>query len=195
MRRIEDLQRDIETGVADLVAGEGWQHWLAVAARFPRYSLRNQLLIRHQRPNARIVMGYRAWQAHGHQVRRGEQSTASSPPAPTRPRRRSRRRTPTAKRQTSTTKRRTTSPAGSCAASASPTSSTSPRPTATPSNPPERPALLEGEAPGGLWDTLAARITAVKATAERVITTARSLLEEVGLAAFEPSATPEAVAA
>jgi hypothetical protein len=35
----------------------------------------------------------------------------------------------------------------------------------------------------------------VKATAERVITTARSLLEEVGLAAFEPSATPEAVAA
>jgi hypothetical protein len=74
MRRIGDLQRDIETGVADLVAGEGWQRWLAVAARFPKYSFRNQLLIRHQRPNARLVMGYRAWQAHGHQVRRGEQS-------------------------------------------------------------------------------------------------------------------------
>ena len=34
---IEALQRDIEAGVAELVAGEGWQRWLAVAARFPRY--------------------------------------------------------------------------------------------------------------------------------------------------------------
>ena len=35
--RINDLQTEIETGVADLVAGEGWQRWLSVAARFPRY--------------------------------------------------------------------------------------------------------------------------------------------------------------
>jgi hypothetical protein len=42
-----------------------WQRWLAVAARFPKYSFRNQLLILSQRPDARIVMGYRAWQALG----------------------------------------------------------------------------------------------------------------------------------
>ena len=35
--RIEALQADIEAGVADLVAGEGWQRWLSVAARFLRY--------------------------------------------------------------------------------------------------------------------------------------------------------------
>jgi hypothetical protein len=34
--RIDQLRAEIEAGVADLVAGEGWQHWLAVAARFPR---------------------------------------------------------------------------------------------------------------------------------------------------------------
>ena len=34
---IEDLQRRIEAGVADLVAGEGWRRWLTVAARFPKY--------------------------------------------------------------------------------------------------------------------------------------------------------------
>ena len=72
--RIEALQADIERGVASLVAGEDWQRWLAVAARFPRYSFRNQLLILRQRPDPRAVMGYRAWQALGHQVRRGETS-------------------------------------------------------------------------------------------------------------------------
>jgi hypothetical protein len=35
--KIEDLQAEIEAGVAELVAGEGWQRWLAVAAHFPRY--------------------------------------------------------------------------------------------------------------------------------------------------------------
>ena len=36
-RTIEDLQADLESGVAELVAGKGWQRWLAVAVRFPRY--------------------------------------------------------------------------------------------------------------------------------------------------------------
>jgi hypothetical protein len=72
--QIEQLQAQIETGVSELVGGDDWQRWLAVAARFPKYSFRNQLLIFAQRPHARVVMGYRAWQALGHQVRRGEQS-------------------------------------------------------------------------------------------------------------------------
>ena len=49
-------------------------------------------------------------------------------------------------------------PGGSCGASASPTSSTSPRPTATPSSRRPGPVLLEGEAPAGLWDALAAQV-------------------------------------
>jgi DNA primase len=72
--KLEQLQAQIEAGVAELVAGDDWQRWLAVAARFPNYSFRNQLLILAQRPDARAVMGYRAWQALGHQVRRGETS-------------------------------------------------------------------------------------------------------------------------
>jgi hypothetical protein len=72
--KLEQLQAQIETGVAQLVGGQDWQRWLAVAARFPKYSFRNQLLILSQRPDARVAMGYRAWQALGHQVRRGEQS-------------------------------------------------------------------------------------------------------------------------
>lgn len=35
--KVEQLQADIEKGVAELVEGEDWQRWLRVAARFPRY--------------------------------------------------------------------------------------------------------------------------------------------------------------
>ena len=35
--KVEQLQADIEQGVAELVEGEDWQRWLRVAARFPRY--------------------------------------------------------------------------------------------------------------------------------------------------------------
>jgi len=72
--QVEQLQADIEAGVAELVEGEDWKRWLRVAARFPRYSFRNSLLIQIQRPDASVVMGYRAWQALGHQVRKGEKS-------------------------------------------------------------------------------------------------------------------------
>ncbi|MCA1847352.1 MAG: ssDNA-binding domain-containing protein [Actinobacteria bacterium] len=72
--KVEQLQTDIEAGVAALIGGDDWQRWLAVAARFPKYSFRNTLLILQQRPEATVVMGYRAWQALGHQVRRGETS-------------------------------------------------------------------------------------------------------------------------
>ena len=39
---------------------------------FNRYSVRNQILVMVQRPDATQVAGYKAWQAEGRQVRRGE---------------------------------------------------------------------------------------------------------------------------
>lgn len=35
--KVEQLQADIEQGVAELVDGDDWQNWLRVAARFPKY--------------------------------------------------------------------------------------------------------------------------------------------------------------
>lgn len=51
---------------------EGWLRWLRVASRFRTYSLRNQLLISAQRPDATYVAGYRTWQSLHRQVRKGE---------------------------------------------------------------------------------------------------------------------------
>jgi len=49
---------------------------LGVMSRFPRYSFANQCLIFAQRPDATCVMGYRAWQKAGRQVRKGEHGIA-----------------------------------------------------------------------------------------------------------------------
>ncbi len=58
----------------DRVAGdpEALARFLAFRAHFHDYSLGNAVLIWCQRPAARHCMGYRAWQAHGRQVRKGE---------------------------------------------------------------------------------------------------------------------------
>src|SRR4029079_7796016 len=55
---------------------DGWQRWLAFAGRFTTYSLRNQLLVQMQRPNATRVAGYKAWKALGRQVNKGERGIA-----------------------------------------------------------------------------------------------------------------------
>ena len=51
------------------------------AKSFHRYSPRNQLLVMMQNPNASQVMGYRAWQAEGMQVRKGEKAIMIFGPA------------------------------------------------------------------------------------------------------------------
>jgi antirestriction protein ArdC len=153
--KVEQLQTDIEQGVAELVDGEDWQRWLRVAARFPRYSFRNQLLIQLQRPDASVVMGYRAWQALGHQVRKGEKSISILAPC-----------TYKTKSSRNEDEAQDEQPAEKGAArrvlrgfriahvfDISSTDGDTVRP-------PAGPALLEGEAPAGLWDTLAAQIAA-----------------------------------
>jgi hypothetical protein len=163
-QKIEDLQAEIETGVTELVAGEGWQRWLSVAAKFPRYSFRNQLLILHQRPDARVVMGYRAWQALGHQVRRGEQSISILAPC-----------TYKAKDRKAELDGESEAPEGPADDDKAEQRGSGRRilrgfrvahvfdiaqTDGDTVQPPQRPELLEGEAPAGLWDSLAGQVAA-----------------------------------
>jgi hypothetical protein len=59
-------------GIAELTRSEEWMAMLAAAARFHQYSWRNCLMILQQFPGATQVAGYRSWQAMGRQVRKGE---------------------------------------------------------------------------------------------------------------------------
>lgn len=163
--KIEALQAQIEAGVADLVGGEDWQRWLSVAARFPKYSFRNQLLILAQRPDARVVMGYRAWQALGHQVRRGESSISILAPC-------------TYKAKASKDRD------GACDTDHEPGDERGEarrvlrgfrvahvfdiaQTDGDGVQPPARPELLDGDAPAGLWDTLAGQVAAAGFTLTR----------------------------
>ena len=159
--KVEQLQADIEQGVADLVEGEDWQQWLRVASRFPRYSFRNTLLIQAQRPDATVVMGYRAWQALGHQVRKAEKSISILAPCTYKTHRNDdddRDDEEPAKKGTTRRVLR-----GFRIAHVFDLSSTDGETV----RPPAPPALLEGEAPAGLWEALAVQVEAAGFTLSR----------------------------
>ena len=70
------LHARLESQVEALRSSQGWAAYVRAASSFHRYSLNNLLLIMSQAPEATQVAGYRAWQARGRQVRRGEKSIA-----------------------------------------------------------------------------------------------------------------------
>jgi len=69
----EALHASITDQVDALRNTEQWKRFLGFAQSFHAYSLNNNLLlILSQRPDATTVAGFRAWQAKGRQVRKGE---------------------------------------------------------------------------------------------------------------------------
>ncbi len=62
----------VQHAVEQLRSSEGWQRWLTTRRHFHIYSLRNQVLIAMQKPDATRVAGFKAWLALGYCVRRGE---------------------------------------------------------------------------------------------------------------------------
>ncbi len=69
---IDKLGQQVEA----LRTSEGWQKWLAAAARFHDYSFNNQLLIAAQCPHATHVAGFNTWKSFGRCVRKGEKGIA-----------------------------------------------------------------------------------------------------------------------
>lgn len=70
--QMRDVLATLERGIAAILDGNDFARYLAALARFHMYSLNNVVLIQAQRPAATRVAGYRAWQALGRQVRKGE---------------------------------------------------------------------------------------------------------------------------
>ncbi|MFT4217260.1 MAG: ArdC family protein [Micropruina sp.] len=71
---VEELHRQLTEHVGSLDNRAEWERYLAFARSFHQYSFGNRLLIMLQAPDATAVAGYRAWQARGYQVRRGEKA-------------------------------------------------------------------------------------------------------------------------
>ncbi len=131
-------------------------------ARFPKYSFRNTLLIVQQRPDATAVMGYRSWQALGHQVRRGEMSIKILTPClyKTKGAKDEHDDDGTEPSSDSTTRRVLRCFRIAHVFGLEQTDGDTVQP-------PARPALLDGEAPDGLWDVLACQVRAEGFTVAR----------------------------
>ncbi len=74
--RSKELAATLEREVAAIQSSVEFKRYLAVAARFHKYSFNNILLIMAQRPDATRVAGYTTWQKLGRQVRKGEKGIA-----------------------------------------------------------------------------------------------------------------------
>lgn len=72
--RTRALLDRLDAQVGAIQDSDSFRAYLDVQARFHSYSFGNTLLILGQRPGATRVAGYRAWQALGRQVKRGEQA-------------------------------------------------------------------------------------------------------------------------
>ncbi len=152
--KLRALHHQLESAFAELVSSDEWTHMLTTAARFHQYSPANILLILRQRPDATRVAGYRAWQSVGRQVRRGEHGIAILAPCTY------------AARHDEEAEAVDGEPTrvlrGFKIAHVFDLAQTDGDPL-----PDVRPALLDGDAPAGLWEALAAQVTAEGFTLQR----------------------------
>jgi hypothetical protein len=154
LRRVHD---QLAAAVTNLTDSAAWQQMLTVAARLPTYSPHNVILIASQRPDATRVAGYATWRALGRQVRAGERGIAILAPVTVRTDRAATAKIPstTADRQDSPPDPAMRTVRAFRVAHVFDISQTE-----GPDLPEVRPRLLDGAAPPGLWQSLAAQITA-----------------------------------
>lgn len=70
---IQEMMDLLEKGLGSINDSKDYQNYLKVMARFPRYSMRNTMLIYSQMPDATLVAGYGTWKTAFHRhVRKGE---------------------------------------------------------------------------------------------------------------------------
>lgn len=62
----------LEKSVTRIMNSDEYKAALTFRAKLPRYSFRNVWLLYFQKPDISMVAGYKVWQSHGRQVRKGE---------------------------------------------------------------------------------------------------------------------------
>lgn len=153
--KLAALQQQITDGVAALTDAAQWRTLLGTAAKFHRYSLGNLLLIARQRPDATQVAGFSAWKELGRTVRKGEKGIAILAPFTVKPRDEDLEKDPDAKPRVLF---RAVYVFDIAQTEGAPLS----QPTPVPS-----PELLAGDGPAGLYEAVAAQITAAGFQLER----------------------------
>lgn len=72
-KAVEELFTKIEEGTKAVYDSERYKEMLTCMAKFPSYSVRNNILIAMQRPEASLVCGYKSWETKfNRHVKKGE---------------------------------------------------------------------------------------------------------------------------
>ena len=73
---LETAHEQLVAGVEAITTSDQWLAYLAVAAKFTRYSANNTFLIMMQRPDATRVAGFHTWKSLGRSVKKGSKGIA-----------------------------------------------------------------------------------------------------------------------
>ncbi len=81
-KEMKDITSKLEQGVSEIFKSEKYRDFLNTMAKFPRYSINNNLLIMMQKPEASLCQSYTGWKQMGRSVRHGEKGIRILAPAP-----------------------------------------------------------------------------------------------------------------
>ncbi|MDD6536887.1 MAG: ArdC family protein [Prevotella sp.] len=79
---LKDITEKLEKGVQEVFNSEQFQNLLDTMAKFPHYSVNNNILIMMQKPDATLVQSYTGWKKMGRFVKKGEKGIRILAPAP-----------------------------------------------------------------------------------------------------------------
>ena len=145
---VEQLHAQLADRISKLESQQVWQEWLKLMQSLHRYSFNNTLLILAQRPDATMVAGFGVWKQRGHWVRKGEKAIRVLAPITKAVDLYDEQVDPL--RDTNGRSRHTWRVVGVKPVSVFDASQVEP-----PVKLPPQPQLLTGQAPPGLWDSLA----------------------------------------
>lgn len=81
-QEMKDITDRLEQGVSEIFQSEKYRQFLDTMAKFPQYSLNNNLLIMMQKPDATLCQSYTGWKQMGRFVKKGEKGIRILAPAP-----------------------------------------------------------------------------------------------------------------
>lgn len=79
---LKDITEKLEQGVQAVFNSSQYQDLLNTMAKFPHYSVNNNILIMMQKPDATLVQSYTGWKKMGRFVKKGEKGIRILAPAP-----------------------------------------------------------------------------------------------------------------
>ena len=80
--QLKEITDKLEQGVAEVFSSDKYKQFLDTMAKFPRYSVNNNILIMMQKPDAQICQSFTGWKEMGRFVKKGEKGIKIIAPAP-----------------------------------------------------------------------------------------------------------------